>query len=194
MLVAQTVLRIGEEAANQSLPFADQLKSADAGFGSFISGILSGVLVIAAILVLLYLIWGGIEWITSGGDKAKAEKARNRITQAIIGIIVLAASTAIMSVVQGFLGVQLINFSGVGGGGGGGGTGAGSGASSKSSCSAATAGRRLNDGGAGGYCTSGAAIVQCSGPDSHLPYYHFDPCDCANGAAAQQAGYDFSSC
>ena len=65
---------------------------------------------IAALLVLFYLIWGGIEWITAGGDKGKVEKARNRITQAIIGLIVLAASTAILSLVQGFLGVTLINF------------------------------------------------------------------------------------
>jgi hypothetical protein len=42
-------------------------------FGKLINGVLSFVMVIAALLVFLYLIWGGIEWITSGGDKGKTE-------------------------------------------------------------------------------------------------------------------------
>ena len=73
-------------------------------FGSFINGILSFVMVIAALLVFLYLIWGGIEWITSGGDKGKTESARNKITSAIIGLIVVAASYAILTLALNFLG------------------------------------------------------------------------------------------
>ncbi|MCL4208728.1 hypothetical protein KJZ63_03825 [Patescibacteria group bacterium] len=67
------------------------------------------VLVIAALLVFLYLIWGGIEWITSGGDKGKTESARNKITAAVIGLIVVAASFAILQLALTFLGVGNIN-------------------------------------------------------------------------------------
>ena len=73
-------------------------------FGKLINNVLSIVMVIALLLVLLYLVLGGIEWITSGGDKGKTESARNKITAAVIGIIILAASYALVSLVALVLG------------------------------------------------------------------------------------------
>ena len=78
-------------------------------FGQLINGVLSFVMVLAALLVFLYLIWGGIEWITSGGDKGKTETARNKITSAVIGLIVVAASYAILTLALNFLGFSDLN-------------------------------------------------------------------------------------
>jgi hypothetical membrane protein len=75
-------------------------------FGTIISSLLNLVMIIAAILVFLYLIMGGIEWITSGGDKGKTESARNKITAAIIGLIILAASYAILQLALSLLGFE----------------------------------------------------------------------------------------
>jgi cytochrome bd-type quinol oxidase subunit 2 len=72
--------------------------------GQLINGALSFVMVIGALLVFGYLIMGGIEWITSGGDKTKTEGARNKITAAVIGLIILAASYAILIIILNFLG------------------------------------------------------------------------------------------
>jgi len=72
--------------------------------GDVINAILSFVMVIAALLVFMYLIWGGMEWITSGGDKGKTESARNKITAAILGLIVLASSYAILLIILNFIG------------------------------------------------------------------------------------------
>ena len=72
-----------------------------------INAILGYVMTFAGLLLLLYLIWGGVEWITSGGDKGKVESARNKITNAIIGIIVLAAAYAIANFVLGLLGATV---------------------------------------------------------------------------------------
>ncbi len=72
--------------------------------GVLINAVLTFVMVIAALLVFLYLIMGGIQWITSGGDKGKTEEARNKITSAIVGLIVLAASYAILLIALRFLG------------------------------------------------------------------------------------------
>ncbi len=77
--------------------------------GTLINAVLTFVMVVAALLVLLYLIWGGIEWITSGGDKSKTENARNKITAAVIGIVILAAAFAIFQLVITFLGFGSIN-------------------------------------------------------------------------------------
>lgn len=81
---------------------------ASAAFGGWIARLLNIILVLAVLIVFLFLIWGGFEWITSGGDKGKLESARNRITQAVIGLIVLAASTAILILVQDLLNICVI--------------------------------------------------------------------------------------
>ncbi len=75
-------------------------------FGALVNSVLSIVMVIALLLVLLYLVLGGIEWITSGGDKGKTESARNKITAAIIGIIILAAAYALTQLVAWILGFE----------------------------------------------------------------------------------------
>jgi hypothetical protein len=78
-------------------------------FGKLINFVLRLVLVIGALLVFFYLIMGGIEWITSGGEKGKTEAARNKITAAVIGLIILAASYAILQLALSFLGLGDLN-------------------------------------------------------------------------------------
>ncbi len=73
---------------------------------SLISRLLSIVMVIGVILVFAYLVLGGIEYITSGGEKGKTEAARNKITSAVIGLIILASSYAILTIVLKFLGTS----------------------------------------------------------------------------------------
>lgn len=73
--------------------------------GKLISFVLRVVLAIGALLVFGYLVMGGIEYITSGGEKGKTESARNKITAAIVGLIILAASWAILNLALSFLGL-----------------------------------------------------------------------------------------
>src|SRR5690349_7405124 len=56
--------------------------------GTLISSIVTILLIAAAIIALFFLIWGGIRWITSGGDKSKVDSARQTIIASIIGLIV----------------------------------------------------------------------------------------------------------
>lgn len=77
--------------------------------GQLFNTILRFVLVIASLLVFMYLIWGGIEWVTSGGDKGKTESARNKITAAVVGLIIIAASYAIFTLILKALGIGDIN-------------------------------------------------------------------------------------
>ena len=95
--------------------FAQEVSDIDPGLGfasdlgAVINGALSFVMVIAALMVLLYLILGGIEWITSGGDKGKTEEARARITAALVGLAVVAAAWAVMLLVQYFFGLSIFD-------------------------------------------------------------------------------------
>lgn len=77
--------------------------------GHLISFILRIVMVVAVLLVLLEFIMGGIEWITSGGDKGKTESARNRIVAALVGILVLSAAYALTLLVAYVLGFDSID-------------------------------------------------------------------------------------
>jgi len=65
---------------------------------------------LGAVACLGLIIFGAFTWITSGGDKNKAEEARNKITAAIVGLIVLAATVAIFNLVADFLGITVIKF------------------------------------------------------------------------------------
>lgn len=94
---------------------AGGLAGATTGPGEYFSSIIGGIMVVAVLLVFFYLIWGAIEWITAGGDQSKIQKGRDKIVQSIIGIIVLASTLAIFSVLQVFLGIEIIG--GLGGGG-----------------------------------------------------------------------------
>ena len=76
--------------------------------GQLISSLVGTLLILAALLAFFFLILGGIQWITSGGDKAGMEAARNKITHAIVGLIIVGAAWAIMLLVQNFLGVSVI--------------------------------------------------------------------------------------
>lgn len=76
--------------------------------GQLISALVGTLLIVSALLAFMYLILGGIQWITSGGDKAGMETARNKVTHAIVGLIIVGAAWAIMVLVQNFLGVTII--------------------------------------------------------------------------------------
>lgn len=77
--------------------------------GTLIRGAVQGALLVAAILVFMYLIMGGIQWITSGGDKAKTQEARDRITAALVGLAVVASAWAVMLIIQYFFGISILD-------------------------------------------------------------------------------------
>ncbi len=55
---------------------------------------------------LIFILYGGILWVTSQGDKGKIEKARHTITYAIIGLVVMILAFVIVQTVGTLLGVS----------------------------------------------------------------------------------------
>lgn len=66
-----------------------------ATIGDAIGNFLTIALAVAVLVVLVMLIIGAYEWITSGGDKEAVAKARNRIINALIGLVILAVAFAL---------------------------------------------------------------------------------------------------
>jgi len=77
--------------------------------GGLVSGIIDLVFLLGFLLTLAYLLTGGMQWITSGGDKNALEAARNKITNALIGLVIVASSYAIFKLVGNFFGITLPN-------------------------------------------------------------------------------------
>ncbi len=51
------------------------------------------------IVAVLMLIWGGIQYLTAAGDEAMVESAKHTITYAIIGLVIVGISYAVVVVV-----------------------------------------------------------------------------------------------
>lgn len=81
---------------------------------NFIYAAINLGLVLGVIYFFVYLIWGAIDWISSGGDKQKLESARGKITNALVGLVVLFAIFAVLRLIEAFFHIQIlsgINFS-----------------------------------------------------------------------------------
>lgn len=62
-------------------------------------------LIIAAGYVSVYfIIWAGFKYITAAGEPQKIESAKNTITNAVIGLVIVFASVAIVRTIQASVG------------------------------------------------------------------------------------------
>ncbi|MFC1625587.1 hypothetical protein ACFL1Q_00895 [Patescibacteria group bacterium] len=74
---------------------------------TIVSGLIKLIMVVAAIVFFFILVIGGIRWIASGGDKQQTENARNQITAALVGLVIVFAAWAILALVQTFFGITI---------------------------------------------------------------------------------------
>ena len=94
-----------ETSLNPCPPGSDSAlcKTIDLEFASVIGNLIQFIFVIAVVLALGFLVFGGIKWITSGGDKGNVESARGTIIAAIIGLIIVFLAYVILNLVLTFL-------------------------------------------------------------------------------------------
>jgi len=64
--------------------------------GDVVAQILTWVFWFAGVLAVIYLVYGGILYITAGGDAEKATKGRTALINAIIGIVIIALAIMIV--------------------------------------------------------------------------------------------------
>ncbi len=68
------------------------------------------ILIIAIFLALYFIGRGGLDMITSGGEKEKLKSGRERVVYAAIGLMVIFISFAMINVVGAFFGFNLLPF------------------------------------------------------------------------------------
>lgn len=73
-----------------------------------IRSVIRFILLIAFILAFVFLIIGGIRWITAGGDEKAVAGARGMITGALIGLVIVLVAYALIRTVEIFFNVSII--------------------------------------------------------------------------------------
>ncbi len=82
----------------------EELGIGSIGISGFVNALIRLIYMLAAVIFVFMLLWGAIEWLMSGGDKEKVQSAGKRLTNAIIGIVLLAVTFAILNLIGIFTG------------------------------------------------------------------------------------------
>jgi uncharacterized membrane protein len=83
-------IRVNENSIGFAIP----------SFSTILSFVIKFFFVIAGIAALIYLLWGALSWVTSGGDKGNIEKARNKIVNAIVGVLLIIVVVAVVATLE----------------------------------------------------------------------------------------------
>lgn len=59
---------------------------------------------VGAIFAFFYATWGGLNYIMAEGDPKKTEGAKNMITSAVIGFVILFSAYAVVKIIDAVLG------------------------------------------------------------------------------------------
>ena len=78
-----------------------QINKKDIGFaipslGDLLTFLIRIFFIVAGLAALLFLLTGALSWVTSGGNKENVDKARDKITNAVVGLIIIVAVLAVI--------------------------------------------------------------------------------------------------
>ena len=92
--------------ANTPVPFVtgtigikppSAITTGDININQLIAFVINALIVVGIVLSLVFLLYGGIRWIISGGDKAKVDTARSTIVASIVGLIIVILAWVIIN-------------------------------------------------------------------------------------------------
>jgi len=91
----------------------EEISSAAEVFAGIISRIIGVMTIIAGIWFIFQFISGGYNYMAAGGDQQKMTNATKRITNSLIGLVVVVAAYAVMSLLGAILGFNFLNIGGI---------------------------------------------------------------------------------
>jgi len=78
-------------------------------FTKIISNIIGVMTIAGGIWFMFQFIAGGLGWLTAGGDKAGVQAAQKRITNAVIGLVVVVSAYALIWIIGELLGFDILH-------------------------------------------------------------------------------------
>jgi len=70
------------------------------GVGKLLSTGIQIFFLVASLALLVYLLWGAYDWLTSGGEKEKLTKAQLKIVNAIVGMLLMVVVMVVFNVIM----------------------------------------------------------------------------------------------
>jgi hypothetical protein len=90
-------------------PFAGKsITSPLATIVDYVSSIVGIMTIFASIWFLFNILYAGYEWISAGGDTKKVAGARDRITHAFMGLVIIAGAWSLLAIAGQFLGYNTL--------------------------------------------------------------------------------------
>lgn len=100
----------GSGLLGRTLNFANIDVTNAAGIFNRVLSIIIGVMTVAAGLWFLFQFFiGAFTWLTSGGDKVALENARKKITNAIIGLVIVVAAIFLIDLIGSIIGLDILS-------------------------------------------------------------------------------------
>ncbi len=82
---------------------AGAVRCGETSLTSLLQTIINYMLAFAGLIAVIFLIWGGFQYITAGGNEETAEKGKGTVVNAIIGLVIIGLSYVIVNVVIGLI-------------------------------------------------------------------------------------------
>ncbi len=70
---------------------------------TILTGVLNVVFFLSFILVLFFLVWGGLKWVLAQGEKEGITKAREQVTNSLIGLVVILGSYLLLNLAMNLI-------------------------------------------------------------------------------------------
>ena len=87
---------------------AIDINKGDLKLGEIVSGLLPYLFAGAGLFLLLYLLLGGFQLMTSGGDPKKMQEAKGKLTNALVGFIIVFIAYWLVQIIASVLGLGKI--------------------------------------------------------------------------------------
>lgn len=75
--------------------------------GGLLSSLITALIIVSGLATLVFMALGGVQYLTSGGDKAQTQAARERITYAIMGLAIVVSVVAVNQVIGAVFGINI---------------------------------------------------------------------------------------
>jgi hypothetical protein len=91
---------------NKALPRA---ASSSQGFARYIAIIWQVMVIFGGLAVLIWTIWGALDWIMAGSNPDRLKSAKEKMFNGIFGLVILALSFLIVKLISTVTGLDILN-------------------------------------------------------------------------------------
>lgn len=98
----------GNEIVNTAISSEITSRGAGGGLAFYVATLWKTVVTVGGMAFIIFLVWGGLEYLMSGGDKSKVADAQSKITSSVIGIAILVGSYAVTLFIQAVFKINIL--------------------------------------------------------------------------------------